>query len=162
MAIQALGGALLRAAGGSALRGKDSKGQALGVEFKTNAAQFRKALEKAAANIDAEVKDVVRLAALKIEQKAVEKTPVDTGRARASWNVSEEKVDGSVKPEGSYGVPPATPVGALSGEKVIYISNNLPYIVPLEYGHSSQAPKGMAALALAEVMAELRTLGEMG
>jgi hypothetical protein len=141
--------------------GKGSKGgnQPLGLEFKTNAAEFRNDLEKAAKAIEADVEQVVRLTAAKIEQKVVQRTPVDTGRARASWNMSEESIDSSVKPEGNYGAPPATPVGALSGKKVIYISNNLDYIVPLEYGHSGQAPQGMAAIALAEVMAELKALG---
>jgi len=150
--------ALLRAAG---MVGKGSKGgkQSLGLEFKTNAAEFRNDLEKAAKAIEADVEQIVRLTAAKIEEKVVQRTPVDTGRARASWNMSEESIDGSVKPEGNYGAPPATAVGALSGKKVIYISNNLDYIVPLEYGHSGQAPQGMAAIALAEVMAELKALG---
>ena len=73
--------------------------------------------------------------------------------------MSEESIDGSVKPEGNYGAPPATAVGALSGKKVIYISNNLDYIVPLEYGHSGQAPQGMAAIALAEVMGRTKSIG---
>ncbi len=33
----------------------------------------------------------------------------------------------------------------------IWISNNLPYIVKLEEGHSQQAPQGMVALSIAEV-----------
>jgi hypothetical protein len=32
----------------------------------------------------------------------------------------------------------------------IYIVNNLPYAIPLEYGHSSQAPQGMVRLAAIE------------
>ena len=31
-----------------------------------------------------------------------------------------------------------------------YLVNNLPYAVPLEYGHSSQAPAGMVRVTIAE------------
>lgn len=34
-------------------------------------------------------------------------------------------------------------VSALKGGRVTFLSNNLPYAMPLEYGHSKQAPGGM-------------------
>lgn len=37
------------------------------------------------------------------------------------------------------------------GDKTIYISNNLPYIVALEFGHSKQAPNGMVGVATANL-----------
>ena len=42
------------------------------------------------------------------------------------------------------------------GEKVIFITNNLPYINALENGHSDQAPSGMLAVTLNEVEAGIR------
>ena len=36
-------------------------------------------------------------------------------------------------------------------EDTIYISNNLPYIRALEYGHSKQAPNGMVGTTIAGI-----------
>lgn len=40
--------------------------------------------------------------------------------------------------------------GDLSAGEVAYIVNNLPYAIPLEYGHSSQAPGGMVRITVAD------------
>ncbi|QZP24138.1 hypothetical protein K5H97_16755 [Pseudomonas mosselii] len=40
--------------------------------------------------------------------------------------------------------------GDLSAGEVAYIVNNLPYAIPLEYGHSSQAPSGMVRVTVAD------------
>ena len=75
----------------------------------------------------------------------VELTPVDTGRARANWamgmdlNDSGDFVDLTDMAEFEY----QTKRG-----DTIWIWNNLVYIVPLEEGHSKQAPRGMVALSL--------------
>lgn len=55
-------------------------------------------------------------------------------------------------------VPPKTYSAAalgLTGKSVIYVSNSLPYIVPLEFGHSKQAPAGMVRTAIADVITNL-------
>lgn len=39
----------------------------------------------------------------------------------------------------------------LTAGQVAYIVNNLPYSIPLEYGHSSQAPDGMVRVTLARL-----------
>ena len=89
---------------------------------------------------------------------------MDTGRARASWNTTEETQDLSVAPEGDHPsyqgklAANPNPTGYLSGEKTIYITNNLDYIVDLEYGSSSQAPNGMARLAVADALSELQSI----
>ena len=92
------------------------------------------------------------------------RTPVDTGRARNNWNVSEGSPD--------YGTTTATGDTALArGAAVIanlkfgdtaYITNGLPYIPTLEYGgygpgpktvggFSRQAPAGMVGITVAEL-----------
>lgn len=63
----------------------------------------------------------------------VDKTPIDTGRAKAGWQV-----------EGKY-------------PKSI-VKNNVEYIVPLEEGHSSAAPQGMATLTVEEVKERIGSL----
>jgi hypothetical protein len=40
-------------------------------------------------------------------------------------------------------------VATLTAGQTAYIVNNLPYAVPLEYGHSKQAPQGMVRVTLA-------------
>ncbi|MNJ81742.1 hypothetical protein D3C77_807050 [compost metagenome] len=40
-------------------------------------------------------------------------------------------------------------VQALTIGQTAFIVNNLPYAIPLEYGHSSQAPAGMVRVTLA-------------
>lgn len=152
---------LLGAAGRGAM---DDGPEGTGIDAKIDTKRFSADLLKAANAMDADVRDVVRLLALKIETGAVTRTPVDTGRARASWNTTEETADLSVAPEGDHPsyqgelLTNPNPTGYLSGEKPIYITNNLDYIIDLEYGSSSQAPKGMARLAVADALAELNAI----
>lgn len=137
-----------------------------GINAKIDTKKFSADLLKAAEAIDADVRQVVRRLAIGIESEAVKRTPVDTGRARASWNTTEEVADLSVAPEGDHPAfqgdlsqhPSPTPVGYLSGEKPIYISNNIEYILDLEYGSSDQAPNGMARLAVAAELAQLQAI----
>ena len=105
-------------------------------------------------------------------RSVIMKTPVDTGRARANWNMNVGSIDYSVDDPEQYGestgkhkgnsAAPASPrekqlkLGKGDGEKVIYITNNLPYIGELENGHSTQAPRGMVSLTLNEVRSQFR------
>lgn len=77
------------------------------------------------------------------------------GRFRANWQVTVDAPATGV----IDAVDPSGQVSVLAGQVVIngvacgppvYIVNNLPYAIPLEYGHSTQAPQGMARLAALE------------
>lgn len=46
-------------------------------------------------------------------------------------------------------------IAAAKWGTVIYITNNLPYALPLEYGHSKQAPAGMLRVTFAEITASI-------
>jgi hypothetical protein len=107
---------------------------------------------------------ITKRVAFELFGRIVEKTPVDTGRARASWNISIGEPDRSVAPEGqqpamnrvSAEAKARTALATLTERGVlgdtVYITNNLPYIVALEDGHSPQsAPKVMVALSIEEV-----------
>tara|TARA_R110002020_G_scaffold475902_1_gene714006 strand:- start:666 stop:980 length:315 start_codon:yes stop_codon:yes gene_type:complete len=59
------------------------------------------------------------------EVKAV--TPVDTGRAKSGWNL-------------------------VRGNMVNTVSNAVPYIDPLNKGHSSQAPEGMTKPTIEKIL----------
>jgi hypothetical protein len=103
---------------------------------------------------------VRRKVTLDMFARIVPRTPADTGRARAGWNVSDISPDPSVPPEGQESYPPPV-AGPLSAEpfQVAYLTNALPYIEPLEFeGHSKQAPNGFARITLAEAEAEMESL----
>lgn len=80
-------------------------------------------------------------------------TPVESGRARGSWQSAVGVVpDGTVElldPSGNTVI--ATVAGVVDGMQagdVIYLASNLPYIRRLEEGYSQQAPAGMVALTV--------------
>jgi len=76
------------------------------------------------------------------------------GRFRGNWQFSidspaTEELD-RIDPSGSEAITALiTQVQALTIGQTAYIVNNLAYAVPLEYGHSSQAPAGMVRVTLA-------------
>ena len=106
------------------------------------------------------------------------RTPVDTGRARASWRLSVgqpdneielertktgtgSKAKGNLEPENRAEI---TEFNESSGEAInngafVYINNGLDYIEFLEGGSSDQAPAGMVAISIAELKAGLRVEG---
>lgn len=99
-------------------------------------------------------------------------TPVDTGRARASWGVSIGPPElGKFPPPGEYSNPnPLDLTGGLAGlgpYQEVWVTSNLPYIRVLEYGgypnparggegkvsggYSKQAPRGMVRVTFDQV-----------
>lgn len=104
----------------------------------------------------------VKRVSFDILTRIVERTPVDTGRARSAWDLTVGEPSSYVPPPlppGAVGALVEDPASGLSvaitGESVIYVVNNLDYIEPLENGHSQQAPAGMVRITLAEVAAEI-------
>ena len=76
------------------------------------------------------------------------------GRFRGNWQFSiDSPADGvldQIDPSGNVSVAVLmTQVQALTIGQTAYIVNNLPYAIPLEYGHSKQAPGGMVRITLA-------------
>lgn len=111
--------------------------------------------------------EAVRKVVIDLHGGITVKNPVLTGRSRAGWNISEVSPDRSQP--GPFPENPSAPsppsatttaikqqqsrVSSFSGDEKIYITNSLPYIPPLENGHSGQAPQGMVNLTMAEVAA---------
>ena len=103
--------------------------------------------EKAEANVER----IFQKVALDLFRGVVMSTPVDTGRARGNWQVTlgapasgEVNVTGSALGVGAASVAHgAETVKRAKGDVSIFLTNNLPYIRALEYGHSKQAPNGM-------------------
>lgn len=116
------------------------------------------------------------------------RTPVDTGRARASWDVSVGKPSdylppvqvGSAKKKGKTALGSGLAGNALGsgasaggstkdisaamsqidGTKPVYVTTNLDYMQYLETGSSRQAPAGMVRLSLAEMEIEIESILE--
>ena len=89
-------------------------------------------------------------------RRLVEKTPVDTGRARGNWQVTiASPAEGQVEVTDSDGA--ATLVKGLASLiglpnfQIVWISNNVDYIEKLEHGGSKQAPEGMLAITFEEL-----------
>ena len=105
-------------------------------------------------NIDDWVKDakkktkaVKRKFAFACYAEIAKRTPVDTGRARANWNVSVGKPDYSTDEEKTCKdgepLPHKESEFEADGDESIYITNNLPYIKTLEFGgYPEEVKKG--------------------
>jgi hypothetical protein len=129
-----------------------------------SAAGFSAALMELCTEVDGSVVAVIKKACFDLYAAIVKRTPVDTGRAKASWGIGVEHSD-AVLPPGEYGdngivqmVGDATD-GIFSfnvNDDQIVIYNNLDYISDLEDGASDQATTGMVAISLAEFEAHFR------
>lgn len=100
---------------------------------------------------------LVQSAALTVDQVAVLATPVLTGFARAGWFPSfGVPSDDMPVGEPGPGAAAAQSIGRAQaliptwkvGDPPIFITNNVPYIIPLDNGSSAQAPGGMSAQAV--------------
>ena len=80
------------------------------------------------------------------------KSPVDTGRFRANWNVSVGAPDYTTTTSTAKGrgVTEAARAATLDIGGVVWLANGLPYARRLEFGWSKQAPTGMVRLSLLE------------
>ena len=106
----------------------------------------------------------VRKISLEMFTRVVLKSPVDTGRYRANWQVAI----GSI-PQGTLEIDDVTGQIAINkieaatlqveAGDVITLVNNLPYGPRLENGHSQQAPAGMVALTIQEFETIVKEIG---
>lgn len=88
---------------------------------------------------------------VKLHSLIVSNTPIDTGQARANWNMSIGNPDisttKSIVRSEVYSLLGVNP----TSDNVAYVANGLHYIYDLEHGKSNQAPSGMVAISMAEV-----------
>ena len=128
-------------------------------------AEWSMDLSKYAEKKKVEIKEVRKSYAFALYSSIVKKTPVDTGRARANWNVSVGSPDTSTTENTTTTPMSKSKMPDPKGDESIFISNNLPYITTLEYGgfpnppkkdggktvngFSKQAPNGMVGVTLA-------------
>ncbi len=126
--------------------------------------QFARRLARRAREVENGTEKIVQSAALTGLQVAVFATPVRTGFARAGWFPSFGTPADDL-PVGEPGEAAAAAQSIGRGTAIIptwkitdppiFLTNNVPYIVPLDNGSSAQAPAGMsqqAILAASEVL----------
>lgn len=127
------------------------------------AKDFADSLGKMSQYIEKSITAVIRKACLDLYRSIVDKTPVDTGRAKTSWGIEMTQDINSKgqepQPEGSKfsfqeieSIVKKHVRGFILGVKKGYviITNNVEYIEFLEDGSSEQAPTGMIAVSLVE------------
>jgi hypothetical protein len=109
-----------------------------------------------------------RALALDLFARLSKATPVRTGVARAGWHLTKNEIDpsypaprrGQVGRRDAQGrflagggrLPPPRigALGAVNVGDILWITNNVPYILDLNDGTSDQAPKNFVQMAIAE------------
>jgi Zn ribbon nucleic-acid-binding protein len=120
--------------------------------------------------VPAKVRQVQQKIGLQALRGVVNKTPVDTGRARGNWQASiGQPASGTINdedPSGQAPLPSSASTDTFFREQptitnaqpfsVIWLSNNLPYIERLENGYSQQAPNGMVSTTVTEIQVQFQ------
>lgn len=147
---------------------------------------FHGDLAKFSKLLDVAPKVVMQRLVLDLHTRISKRTPVDTGRARASWDVKEGSTSSYIPPatKGTVAGKGKTKVGkglagnalgagalsggkakdvggeiaAITGTRPVFITSALDYMQYLEKGSSKQAPAGMVRLSLAEVEIEVEDI----
>lgn len=112
-------------------------------------ASFKQQLDEAYdKKVTKRLEKTVRAVALTVHNTLDLTTPVDTGRARANWLPSLNTPDVRIVEPSVGKADLDAAITAYKLADTIFISNNLPYIRPLNDGHSKQAPAGFVDIAL--------------
>lgn len=96
---------------------------------------------------------VIRGGTLNLFNNIVIGTPVDTGRARGNWFTSASSPSNAVRSatdEQASLSDVSRTVSTWDVRDSLHITNNLPYIMRLEYGYSKQAPSGWVRKSVAK------------
>jgi hypothetical protein len=128
---------------------------------KKNADKFSVELDQVFDQLKTDTQTFKRVFALNLLSRIVYRTPVDTGRARANWQVSNVSANTNERKRFKKNQPDSVARDTVArGQKnidknkegqSIFIANNLPYIQRLESGTwSKQAPQGMVAISIEE------------
>lgn len=128
--------------------------------------KFTADLEKFSKAIGATLGQVIRRVAIEMSDGFAENTPVDTGRAAGSWGIDFDQPGTFEQPESFAGGRAAAQAAVKEQQakladvdrdpyRQVWIYNNLPYIQPLNEGHSQQAPAGFVELQVAQAEANI-------
>ncbi len=103
---------------------------------------------------------IVRKIGFDMHSRIVMRMPRDTGRATANQQISINTLSsGSIlefdKSGNSTISKGGTTLARFKLGDTIFLYNNVEYIIPLEYGHSKQAPSGMFRISFEEIVQHL-------
>ena len=132
----------------------------------TTLSKFAERMRQTAKHVDANSNMLVKRTAIATLTEIVQRTPIDTGRAKSNWLVSTWGPMGGIREPFAYGFQGSTKTAneqatiadgtyrinqfrITFGMEKIYITNNLDYIELLELGSSkTQAPTGFVDLGM--------------
>lgn len=126
--------------------------------IRSNITEFLKEVYEFKNVRDAELLRLHKAIILEALTRLVQKTPVDTGRARGNWQATidvpaEQKLPTTDKAGGETISRGLAVLGGLKPYGTFWITNNVDYIEFLENGSSKQAPAGMLAVTVEELRA---------
>lgn len=130
-----------------------------------NLNQFGDKIKRVAVDVPKNADEIVRKVAHAADQTIVMATPVDTGRARANWQVGIGSAPvGTVEYSGGGSGAASYSIGAARSAVTTYkgqpggiwLVNNLPYIQRLNEGWSAQAPAKFIEQALDTAVTAIR------
>lgn len=100
-------------------------------------ADFVLNLREAFGGVKAKVDEVFFKSVLEADARIMQRTPVDTGRLRGNWHLTEGSPATGTLELGTPGnsIPPP-------GARILYLVNNLPYARRIEYGFTGQDSLG--------------------
>lgn len=112
---------------------------------------FANELDLFASTFPSKANQLIRLFALEVLKNVIIATPVDTGRARSNWFVNVDTPITYTTDETEYNQHLMTESAKLlspTSSNVIWLTNNLPYIVRLNNGWSRQQPQPFVESAI--------------
>ena len=107
------------------------------------------------------IEKTIRAVCLAATKEIVQRTPVDSGRLRGNWfatisNPSNQQTDMRDKSGRATISRAQTAIKSAPGQQ-FWLTNNLPYAIPIEYGHSQEkAPAGMVRITAENIEANMR------
>lgn len=112
--------------------------------------KIRQFIDEAMKDADAVVAETVQ----DVFYRIVARSPVDTGYFRANWGYQAGAPAQLAFPNTGTSDNPMAPPSLIVSLPALgddhFITNDLPYALALEYGHSAQAPQGMVGLVATE------------
>lgn len=133
-----------------------------------NLKDFAKRMKKHGRNVQVNSNKAAITTAGIIVQTVTLATPVDEGTARGNWfaslgspNLSADEAMMDKSGQTTISIAKQT-ISKKIPDQPIYITNNLPYIEPLNNGHSAQAPAGFVEKAVLVGKTHMRSVRLLG
>ena len=110
-------------------------------------------------NLEQWGEQVVRGTLLSLSSAIIKDTPVVSGRLRSNWmpSINAPKLtEAGITSEASKISEVSSTVASFKFGDIFYLTNNLDYAVPIEFGHSKRFPEGMLRRNVAKYAQAIR------